>query len=262
MTTFTVNLFFISMLFVLDVSASVGFGNCSSVFPQGSILPSACGTFPPQSVALCRDGVIGMCYDAANVAPAWSAYYVTPSECKNNVPGRDSFYQDPDLKALGVTQASVDSPAFSTEWNRGHVAPSHVMSWTQDTKYACYTMANIAPQAAYFNQGPWAALETNVFNWILANSPLYIVTGVAYDDRNAPTKSYNISVPDYYFKVICDPQAKTSAGFYGRNDCVTTCSNNTCGVFRTVAAVEQLYGGTLLPADLCNTGSVDESHWW
>lgn len=193
------------------------------------------------------------------IDPAWSAYSITYEDVSNEISGRLDFYQDPDLKALGITQAAVNSDAFNDTWNRGHLAPSHILSYKMDTKKATYTCANIAPQYFTFNQQPWNKLETDVVNWITTYKlTLYIVTGVAYKSRSSPRRTYdNIAVPDYYWKVICDPVNKRSAGFYGSNDV-----GGTVNTFYTVKQVEALYGGTILPSTACNTGSVNPSSWW
>ena len=193
------------------------------------------------------------------INPAYSAYYVTPEELKYTIPGRSDFYEDPDLRALGITQASYRSDAFNTSWNRGHLCPNHIMSFGEVAKHATFTMANVAPQAAYFNQHPWNMLESDVFDWIKDNSALHMVTGVAYKDRSKARRTYdNISVPDYYFKVICDVEAGESAGFIGD----TPAEEHDAMRMTTVREVEKIYGGWLLPGDACKIDSYDPSHWW
>ncbi|CUG90312.1 endonuclease, putative [Bodo saltans] len=247
---------FAAVLAMLGVAAtaSVGFTNCSASFLDGFVPHQ-----PTGAVQICKDGAIAISYDVPMIDPAWSAYYITPAEANKEISGRLDFYADPDLKTLGVTQAAVNSDAFNTSWNRGHLAPSHILSYTQDTKKATYTMANIAPQYGTFNQQPWNQLETKVFDWIVAKSKaLYIVTGVAYKSRSSARRTFdNIAVPDYYWKVICDPTTEQSAGFYGSNN-----EGGTVKTFSTVQDVETLYGGSILNQISCNTGNVSPSNWW
>jgi hypothetical protein len=189
--------------------ASVGFSNCTSNLLNGYVPHQ-----PTGAVQVCREGAIAISYDTVMINPAWSAYYITAQECDQTITGRLSFYQDPDLKALGVTQASVDSEVFSDAWNRGHVAPSQIMSYSKVAKKAAYTMANIAPQAATFNQQPWNRLEGYVYNFIKTKRRnLYTVTGVAYKNRANPIRNYTIAVPDYYWKVLCDADNGISLAF-------------------------------------------------
>lgn len=49
-------------------------------------------------------------------------------------------------------------------------------------------------------------LERHISDYVVANNhELYIITGVAYDNINNITNKFGTSVPDYFYKVICDP---------------------------------------------------------
>jgi endonuclease G len=236
------------------VHASVGFSNCTGSFINGYI-PTA----PSGAVQICREGAIAINYDVEMVDPAYSAYYVTPAELENHISGRDEFYLDPDLVALGVKQAHPDSDVWSVDWNRGHLCPNNIMSYSLSTKKATFTMANVAPQAAYFNQHPWEQLEEHTMAWVKANNALHIVTGIAYKNRaNATRGKDNVAVPDYYWKVMCDVKEGRSVGFYGAN----VLTDKVAPTMVTVAAVESLYGGQLFPSSTCNTDSVNPAYWW
>ena len=237
------------------VSATVGWDNCTNTFINGYEPHS-----PSGAVKICRGGILAISYDVDMIDPAFSGYYITPDDVKSVVPGRANFYEDPDLKSLGITQAKVDSDAFNTSWNRGHLCPSHAMSHTSFSKHTTYTMANVAPQEGYFNQHPWQELEQSVFDWIKDHKALYIITGVAYKDRSKARRTFdNIAVPDYYFKVVCDKESQQSVGVYGDN----TDNNQGVSALERVKYIEdEIYGGNLFPADACRTDHLDHSHWW
>jgi len=242
------------LLVAAPALASVGFSNCSANFINGFI-PGQ----PSGAVQICRDGAIAISYDVTMVDPAWSAYYVTVYEASHLITGRDDWFLDPDLKALGVKQAPINSEAFNTTWNRGHLAPNHIMSYSLDSKVSSFSMANVAPQDWKFNQQPWNQLEQKVVDFIVTNNTnLHIVTGLAYKSRAAAKRSAdNIAIPDYYFKVVCDTVHGRSAGIYGAN-----VENTTLKTFVSVAAVEAIFGGALFPATTCNTKVVDPTKWW
>lgn len=249
-------LFFALILLAVHHSwATLGWQLCYKSFVSSTMTPST----PEGAIQLCERGMLAIAYDPKMVNPAWSAYYVTPQDLNHTIPGRLSFFEDCDLLRIGINQASPSSAAFNTSWNRGHLAPSHIMSYSAQAKHTCYTMANIAPQEARFNQQPWRELEDKVYNWVKSVRPLHIITGVSYDNRTKPQRSLDdIAVPDYYWKIICDKQTAQSAGFIGRN-------NHTAegmGKFFTVQDVEALYGGRLFPNEYCRTSVVNESHWW
>ena len=236
--------------------ASQGWSECAKQF----IDPSFDVFTPSSAVKVCRDGFLAISYDPTMLNPAASFYFVTPQDESNLIPGRDSFYEDPDLKAMGVAQASVKSDIFNQSWNRGHLAPSHLMSYTAAAKKSCYTMANIAPQWGYFNQQPWNHLEAKIADWIAAgNTSLYIVTAVAYKDRaTVPRGPDNIAYPTWYVKVVCDPATGNAAGFYGLNDPSMTANVE----FVPVAQIEGMYGGPLFPPHKCNVNKVNRNFWW
>lgn len=241
---------------VASVSAEVGFHSCNDSFVNPEQLPA----MPNKVVKLCREGYFAIAYDVEMKIPSWTAYYITPADVETVVPGRDSFFEDPDLEELDVPQAPVDSDAFNTSWNRGHLAPSHILSRSDAAKHSCYAMSNIAPQGGKFNQRGWQSLETHVFDWIKDNDALHIITGVAFDSRSRPNWTYDkIAVPDYYFKVVCNVRDGEAAGFYGRNLDV---DNDDALIFRTVADVEKLFGGALLPSSPCRKDRVNADYWW
>eukprot|EP00744_Colponema_vietnamica_P002676 GILI01004169.1.p1 GENE.GILI01004169.1~~GILI01004169.1.p1 ORF type:complete len:255 (+),score=80.10 GILI01004169.1:43-807(+) len=236
-------------------SATQGWTECNSVFPDPTNLPYEV----PNAVRVCRSGVLAISYDKDMIDPALSMYYVTPDQAKNLIPGRDQFYEDPDLQSMGITQAAVEDQCFNSDYNRGHLAPSHIMSGSAASKQAVYTMANIAPQGIQFNGGCWADLEGHVVNWVAANNALHIITGVSYTSRSNVRKAADgVAYPDYYFKVLCDPTTGETAGFYGVNSPATTATTD----FVPVSKVEQMYGGRLFPTTLCKTSSVNQSYWW
>lgn len=252
--------FFIAVAFVAaaltgSVNASQNWTECMGLFPDKSFMPFEL----PNSVRICRSGVLAISYDVDMVNPALSMYYVTPEQARNLLPGRASFYEDPDLNMMGIQQAGVKDNCFNKEFNRGHLAPNHIMSATTIGKKSCFSMANIAPQGIQFNGGCWNEMEKAIVNWIASNKALHIITGVSYTDRSSTKRSKSgVAYPDYFFTAICDVRSGESTGFYGVNSPHTKANTN----FVPVAKIEQMYGGRLFPNNLCNVNSVNTSHWW
>eukprot|EP00758_Cryptobia_borreli_P015344 Tbor_TRINITY_DN6016_c0_g3::TRINITY_DN6016_c0_g3_i3::g.10801::m.10801/K01173/ENDOG; endonuclease G, mitochondrial len=229
---------------VVCVYGSQGWNECKSLFPDPKDLPWQ----PENAVRICREGELAIAYDTVMKNPAISNYHITPNQANNLISGRLPFYEDPDLKAMGVEQAPVRSKIFGEDWNRGHCAPNKIMSFSKVGKKSCFTMANIAPQGGYFNQNPWANLEENVVKWVQRSNALHIITGVAYKDRKHVKRGDdNIAYPDYYWKVLCDVSNGQAAGFYGANLPDTKSTTD----FVTVTEIEEMYGGKLFPRNLC-----------
>ena len=200
---------------IAAVNADIGFGNCKSLFYKG-FEPYQ----PSNATQLCKEGVLAIGYDNDMVNPAFTIAYTTPTEANSETGDRLSFKEDLDLQAANVWQAPVDSKVFGTAtgYDRGHLTPSNIMSYNKTVLTQCYYMSNLSPQQFGFNRGVWSQLEGHVTDWIGANGPLFVVTGVGYKDRSKVQRPYdNVAIPDYFYKVISDPLHGNSAGFYGEN---------------------------------------------
>jgi DNA/RNA endonuclease G (NUC1) len=150
--------------------------------------------------------------------------------------------------------------ARAPSWRSSIQEDMEAMDWSVESRDSCYSAANYAPQGIQFNGGPWAQLEDRVGKHVDAREmPLHVITGVAYDDRENPRVESGVTIPDYFFMVLCDAANQQSVGFYGRNENIVS---NESHVMRTVNKIEELYGGLLFPDDVCRTAMLDESHWW
>lgn len=64
--------------------------------------------------------------------------------------------------------------------------------------------SNMSPQAPSFNRGIWKKLEDKARDFAVSNSNIYIVTGPILT-AGLPTIGHNqVSIPEYYYKVILD----------------------------------------------------------
>jgi DNA/RNA endonuclease G (NUC1) len=240
------------------VLASQGWNECSEMW----VRPGSHPWQLPGAVAICREGHIAISYDTEMSLPAFSSYYITPERMREPGIERIGWYEDPDLEEMGIAQ-NADLPGarlFKKTWNHGHLAPDQLMDWSVESRDSCYTAANYAPQGILFNAGPWADLEDAVGHFVLdRETPLHVITGVAYDNRATPSVEEGVIIPDYFFMVLCDPANQQSVGFIGRNENIVTDESHKK---RTVKEIEEFYGGVLFPDDVCRTAVLDESHWF
>jgi DNA/RNA endonuclease G (NUC1) len=238
------------------VLASQGWNECSEMWVRPGWHPEQL----PGAVAVCREGHIAISYDKKMSLPAFSSYYITPERMQQPGIPSTQWYNDPDLAQMGIAQRTHLPPAFHDTWNRGHLAPDQLMDWSYESRDSCYTAANYAPQGIQFNGIPWAELEDLVGRHVVrTEKPLHVIAGVAYDDRENPNVEEGVTIPDYFFMVLCDPASRQSVGFYGRNENVVSWESH---VMRTVKEIEALYGGSLFPNDMCRTEMLNENHWW
>lgn len=222
----------------------------------------------PNKVELCQGGAFATSYEPSKLNPHFSTWQVTTAQARSYIVGRNSFIQDSDLRAIKVPQANGSSNVWSTEWNRGHLAPSRMLSYSEWSKDQTYHYSNVAPQWWYFNQQRWEKLEENLFVWVRDRNDtvLYITTGVEYEPWRRIQDDFvfndSVAMPDYYFTAICDVASGESAAFFSLNQ------NDDGGMlqrYRTVRELElELYGagGNVFDRVLCRTTSpVNASHW-
>ena len=66
-----------------------------------------------------------------------------------------------------------------------------------------------------------------------------------------------MGVPDYYYKIMCDSDAKKSIAHLGHNR-----ADDDKVYEMSVADLEKMAGITLFPADGCGTSEEDTEYWW
>ena len=89
-------------------------------------------------------------------------------------------------------------------YDRGHLAPAGDMKWSSTAMSESFFMSNMSPQHPSFNRGIWKKLESTVRNWAVDNGMIYIVTGPILTGNYKTIGHNDVSVPDYYYKVILD----------------------------------------------------------
>lgn len=97
-------------------------------------------------------------------------------------------------------------------YDRGHVAPSADMFDIQ-SQYECFSLANMVPQVAENNRGPWGGIESAVRMMAKSKGDLYVVTGPIFQGGDVQQIGDAVMVPTKLFKAIYDPQRK-EAGAY------------------------------------------------
>jgi choline dehydrogenase len=249
-----------------EVVSSSGFTACSDRFADGFIPTFTDKSKPTNSVQLCdsRGKFYATLYDGDLSVPAWSAYVTEPSD--STVPRKDAWHDDTDPALTNLEQQLVDAHYWPTGYDRGHLCPNAAMATSAESALSTFVTTNIAAQLSTFNRGSWSSHEQDIRKRANAvQRSLYVVTGVAFIDRNAPTvipgkanlpngdKPFNFSLPDYYYSAVCDPTSKESLGYFGRNSGTTADATESMSRTWAVSVLEEKFGITLLHADACNT---------
>lgn len=143
-------------------------------------------------------------HSAITRTPLWVAERLTPDRSRQ---GSDTarvseFYADPRLPR---DQRSELSDYRGSGYDRGHLAPSANMPGLEAQRES-FTLANIAPQNAGLNRGPWADLEIDLRRFALGQPETFIVTGLLFEgDRLKTTPTGRVLIPTSFWKAVAVP---------------------------------------------------------
>ena len=185
----------------------------------------------------------------------WVAYRLTRDHVGGKEPRTNNFRVDPDVPTGSATPQDYTHSGY----DRGHLAPAGDMNWSEQTISESFFMSNMTPQKPGFNRGIWKHLEDRVRKWAVEDDTLYVVTGPILREGLSTIGTDNISVPEYFFKVVLDYTAKDkkAIGFVMRNES----SKMPLGSFAvTVDSVESLTGIDFFPAFPDSVGEKIEGH--
>ena len=129
----------------------------------------------------------------------WVAYQLTAFETIKVVDRKDKFKADP--KILKTDNAK---DYLKSGYDRGHLAPSADMTFSEITMLESFYFSNISPQNPSFNRGIWNKLEDQTRSWAKLYDSIYIVVGPILEDSLSTIGIHQIPVPKRYYKVILD----------------------------------------------------------
>ena len=138
-------------------------------------------------------------YNEKHEQAKWVAYKLTSDQILGTFPRKDNFRVDPKVK----TGSAKLSDYKGSGYDRGHLAPAADMKMNEISMSESFFMSNMSPQRPSFNRGIWKKLEQLVRSWAMKEKTIYIVTGPILSD-DLSFIGNNVSIPNYYFKVILD----------------------------------------------------------
>lgn len=150
-------------------------------------------------------------YNEAHEQAKWVCYQFTKEETIKITNRSDNFREDKKIK----TRSATDNDYKKSGYDRGHLAPAGDMSWSEEAMSCSFYYSNMSPQTPSFNRGIWKKLEEQVRDWVSIYDTLYVVTGPVLEENLPSIGSNQVSVPNYYYKVILDVKngRKEAIGF-------------------------------------------------
>lgn len=140
-------------------------------------------------------------YDDTLRAARWVSYVVT--RASHTVGDRrvarsgESFRPDPDipLELQHLSKAYTNSG-----YDRGHMAPSATVDFTERSNDQTFFMSNVLPQHPKLNRQAWRSLENDVRRWTTTHGRMVVVCGPIFG--HPPRKQKGLCIPTHFFKVV------------------------------------------------------------
>jgi len=151
-------------------------------------------------------------YDESREQAAWVCYLLTREKAERaELERKNHFILDPEIMSGSAASADYTKSGY----DRGHLAPSKDMAWSEESLSASFQMSNISPQIPGFNRGIWKELEQKVREWAVKNDSIILITGPVFRECSTRTIGKNkVVVPHSFYKIvidISDPDYKAAA---------------------------------------------------
>jgi endonuclease G len=137
-------------------------------------------------------------YSEEHEQAEWAAYYLTRDNRHQYSFSRPYFSQDP----LVDTDSAHWKNYKDTGFDKGHLVPAADMKFSEEAYNETFYTSNVAPQNRAFNAGVWNRLEQKIRYWADKYTALFIVTGSILHDNLVTIGEEEVSVPDYFFKIV------------------------------------------------------------
>lgn len=142
-----------------------------------------------------------LAYSEEHEQALWVAYELDQLKASANLFKRtNNFREDPKVATGSAALTDYKGSGF----DRGHLAPAADFKFSKTAMSESFYMTNMSPQKPGFNRGIWGKLEALVRNWAIEDEKLYIVTGGVLQDSLATIGDNNVSVPQYFYKIVLD----------------------------------------------------------
>lgn len=146
-------------------------------------------------------------YNEQHEQASWVAYELTRDELAGTVSRTDKFLPDPKIE----TGSAINDDYRNSGYDRGHLAPAADLKWSHASMNASFFYSNMSPQLPGFNRGIWKQAEELVRKWANHYGAVYVVTGPVLSNGLPTIGPNNVSIPEYYYKLVIDTALMRSA---------------------------------------------------
>lgn len=159
-------------------------------------------TFLPISTtgAIVTHDSYSLSYSEEHEQAEWVAYELKKSDLSNNVFERPYFNEDKSIKTKSADWRNYKNSGY----DRGHLCPAGDRKYSIEAYHETFFTSNISPQDREFNGGIWNRLEQKTRFWAEKYDGVYVVTGGVLKGNMKTIGYENVSVPNYFYKIIID----------------------------------------------------------
>lgn len=139
-------------------------------------------------------------YNESHEQAEWVAYELKEDHITRTNFKRPYFEVDNAVKTNSAHWKNYKQSGY----DRGHLCPAADRKYSKAAHDETFLTSNISPQRHDFNSGIWNTLEQKVRYWANKYDGVFVVSGGVLEDNLKTIGSEEVSVPDYFYKIICD----------------------------------------------------------
>lgn len=192
-------------------SNAQGFAACPQLFAGGvpPVTPAA-----PKLRALCYDA-FAVLHSGNTRTPVFVAQRLNRALVQDADEKRtDKFFAD---ARLPRAERAELSDYKGSGYSRGHMAPAGDMP-TPAAMAQSFSLANMVPQNAKQNSGPWAKIEKDTRQYALrAKGDVFVITGPVFAPGAHTIGANQVAVPTHLFKLVYDAETKRAWAHWQQN---------------------------------------------
>jgi len=157
-------------------------------------------SFYPKSTTgeIVRHQYYTLSYSQKHKQAEWVAYTLHPSHLSDNSFDRPYFEIDNKVKGGSADWRNYRGSGY----DRGHLCPAGDRRFSYEAYAETFLTSNASPQNPGFNSGVWNRLEIQIRRWVPTTGELFIITGGVLKEGLDTIGKDQVSIPEYYFKVI------------------------------------------------------------
>lgn len=169
---------------------------------QTSPMVSSTDFFLPTSTtgSIIHHKYYALSYSEKDEQAEWVAYELKKDQLSHTNFKRPYFIDDP----LVETESASWRNYIRSGYDRGHLCPAADRRFSKEAFDETFYTSNISPQKNDFNAGLWNRLEQKVRYWASKYDGIYVVTGGVLKGNLKSIGNENVTVPDYFYKVLLD----------------------------------------------------------